>query len=89
MRKFALWSALALLLTVQLVAFQEPGTDTCDNYKGNAHPCACGRAMMCGRDGHGSGNPDEYMSGPMKCQKSCDKNRCKCLGPCTSRMRKP
>ncbi len=77
---------LALLLLPQLVAFQEPsGSDTCDNFKGNAHPCACGRAMMCGRGGHGSGDPDAQLDGPGRCQKACRKDLCKCLGPCTSR----
>lgn len=73
------------LLLSQLVAYQEPeGTESCNNYKQNAHKCACGRAKMCGRDGHGSGDPDFYQDGPGKCQKACRKDLCKCLGPCTS-----
>jgi len=84
--KIAIHSGLlALLLAVQMVGQEPTGSDKCDNFRGNPHPCACGRAMMCGRDGHGSGNPDEYPDGPMKCQKACRKDLCSCLGPCTSR----
>lgn len=84
LRRFGLITAATLCMGLQ--GFQEPtGTATCNNYKANAHKCACGRAKMCGRDGHGSGDPDAYLEGPQKCQKACRKDLCKCLSPCTSR----
>lgn len=74
------------LLCVQLLGFQEPtGSEHCDNFKATVHKCACGRAMICSRDGHGSGDPDAYLDGPNKCQKACRKDLCSCVGPCTSR----
>lgn len=72
-------------LMCPLVAFQEPeGNETCNNYKANAHKCACGRAMMCGRGGVGSGDPDAYLEGPHKCQKACRKDLCMCQSKCAS-----
>ena len=65
-------------------AFQEPEPQegqpaTCNNYKNTVHKCMCDRAMMCGRGGTGSVEPDS------KCLTTCRPKACLCLGPCTSR----
>lgn len=85
---------LKLILLVALsggcFAFQEPqdGTPACNNYKSNSHKCSCGKAMKCGMNGHGSGDPDEYRDGIHKCQNACRKDLCACLSPCTSRRQR-
>lgn len=84
LRRFVLITAATLCMVAQ--QSEEPtGTASCNNYKATAHKCHCGRAMMCGMNGHGSGDPDAYLEGPNKCQKACRKDLCKCLSPCTSR----
>ncbi len=80
---------LVFVLAAMCFGYQEPsGNETCNNYRTNPHKCACGRAKMCGRDGHGSGDPDAFLEGPGKCKKSCRKDLCMCQGPCTSRSHK-
>lgn len=76
-----LLAAVAALLIGQ----ESDGTTACNNYKANSHKCACGRAMHCGMNGHGSGDPDEHASGPNSCFNRCRKDLCMCQSPCTSR----
>lgn len=77
---------LLVLLAAMSFGFQEPApNETCNNYRTTVHKCACGRAKMCGRGGHGSGDPDAFLEGPGKCKMSCKKDQCKCVSPCTSR----
>ncbi len=76
--------ALLILFTTLAFGFQEDDSNegqaaSCDNYKATIHKCMCARAMMCGRNGHGSAEPD------MKCSTYCRPKACGCIGPCTSR----
>lgn len=74
-------TALFLLVVVSY-GFQPEGTAaSCNNYRSTAasHRCMCAKAMMCGRDGHGSSAPDA------KCKTFCRPEACGCVGPCSSR----
>lgn len=76
---------LIITLGGMCFGFQESdGTTACNNYRANSHKCACGRAMHCGMNGHGSGDPDEHTSGPNSCFNKCRKDLCMCQSPCTS-----
>lgn len=72
---------LLVVLAAMAFGFQEPeGTAvSCNNFRLTLHKCACAKAKMCGRGGHGSAEPDN------KCKTFCRPQACSCIGPCTSR----
>lgn len=75
----ALVTALMMAQSPQQEEPEEGKPARCDNFKGNAHPCACGRAT------HSKCNeppPDVAMDA--KCSTYCRKQNCHCLGSCTT-----
>src|SRR6266852_4031964 len=75
---------LVAILGAVAFGFQEApeGTaESCNNYHDTkpVHKCNCAKAMMCGRGGSGSAEPDS------KCKTYCRPDHCHCVGPCTSR----
>lgn len=79
----------ALLLGVQLIAFQEPQGNASCGREPEPHPCSCARAMLCPMNGKPI-NPDEYRYDGRyeRCKMDCKVNRCFCCKDCPTPKRK-
>lgn len=59
---------------------QEHHPGTCNNYRGTEKPCACHNATTCpDYDDQGREIP---RGEDQQCQQYCDREDCKCVGPC-------
>ncbi len=71
----------ALLLSMQLVAFQEGTAKECGR-EPTPHPCACARMMKCPMRGEYIDPDDLTVPGAAKCFTTCKPKLCFCCKDC-------